>query len=192
MARPGDWSAIGLDSDPTPGDADRIDRVIAAELEFVELARDIDNGLTEVKNTASTIFVGKTADAMRGVIDGNLRNYISTYKQAHEDVRSALTTYVGVMRAQQQRADTALSAAAALPEDDEAGRATHKATAEDAKTTLQSAADTAAGKINTSAESIASPVDECEEFWKALTWIALLLVLPAIIFGGPIARSPSP
>ncbi|MGC0421738.1 hypothetical protein [Embleya sp. AB8] len=187
MARPGDWSALGLGGDPTPGDPDRIDRVIAAELEFVDLARDIDNGLNEVRNTSSTVFVGKTAEALRGVIDGNLRNYIATYKTAHEDVRSALTAYVGVMRAQQQRADAALSAAAALPEDDKAGRAAHKSTAEDARITLEHAADSAARKLRAAGESIASPVDECEEFWKALTWIALILVLPAIILGGPIA-----
>ncbi|MYW00158.1 hypothetical protein, partial [Streptomyces sp. SID3343] len=187
MARPGDWSALGLGGDPTPGDPGRIESVIAAELVYVELARDIDNGLTEVKNTASTIFVGKTAEALRGVIDGRLRDYISTFKTAHEKTRGALTTYVGVMRTQQERADAALTAAAALSEDDDAGRDTHKATAEDAKTTLEGAADTAARAINAAAESIASPVDECEEFWKALTWIAMLLALPAIIFGGPIA-----
>ncbi|WP_331771955.1 hypothetical protein OG948_51245 (plasmid) [Embleya sp. NBC_00888] len=187
MARPGDWSALGLDRDPTPGDPDRIDRVIAAELEFIDLAREIDNGLNEVKNTASTVFIGKTANAMRGVIDGNLRNYISTYKTAHEKVRASLMTYVGVMRAQQQRADTALSAAAALAEDDDAGRETHKATAADAKTTLEDAADTAARALNAAAESIASPVDECDEFWKALSWIAMFLVVPAIFLGGVVA-----
>ncbi|MFI6582955.1 hypothetical protein [Embleya sp. NPDC050493] len=187
MARPGDWSALGLDGDPTPGDADRIYRVIAAEKEFVDLARDIDNGLTEIKNTSSQIFIGKTADAMRGVIDGNLRNYISTFKKAHEDVRTALTVYVGVMRTEQRRADAALTAAAALSEDDDAGRATHKATAEDARKILAGAADTAARALNAAAESIASPVDECEEFWKALGWIAMILVLPAMIFGGALA-----
>ncbi|GCD92679.1 hypothetical protein [Embleya hyalina] len=187
MARPGDWSALGLDNDPTPGDADRIDRVIAAELTFVELAKTIDSGLTEVKNTSSVIFVGKTAEALRGVIDGNLRNYISTFKKAHEDVRAALTAYVGVMRHEQHRADTALSAAAALSEDDKEGRAAHKTTAEDAKSILSTAADTAARKIMAAGQSIASPVDECEEFWKALGWIALILAIPAIFIGGPLA-----
>ncbi|MFE5533681.1 hypothetical protein ACFQ8X_46715, partial [Embleya sp. NPDC056538] len=187
MARPGDWSALGLDNDPTPGDADRIDRVIAAELAFVELAKTIDSGLTEVKNTSSVIFVGKTAEALRGVIDGNLRNYISTFKKAHEDVRTALTAYVGVMRHEQHRADTALSAAAALSEDDKEGRAAHKTTAEDAKSILSTAADTAARKIMAAGQSIASPVDECEEFWKALGWIAMILAIPAIFIGGPLA-----
>ncbi|MYS84759.1 hypothetical protein [Embleya scabrispora] len=187
MARPGDWSALGLDNDPTPGDADRIDRVIAAALAFVELSRDIDNGLTEVKNTSSAVFVGKTAEALRGVIDGKLRNYISTFRKAHEDVRSALTVYVGVMRHEQHRADTALSAAAALSEDDKEGRAAHKATAEDAKSILSTAADTAARKMIAAGQSIASPVDECEEFWKALGWIAMILAIPAIFVGGPLA-----
>lgn len=187
MPRPADWSALGLSEDPTPGDPDRIDQVIAGELEYINLATTIDSGLTEVKNTSSTIFVGKTAEALRGVIDGRLRNYISTYKTAHEDVRNALIAYVAVMREQQSRADAALTAAQALAEDDESGREAQKTVAENAKSLLESASTTAEGKIDTAAESIASPVDECEEFWKALTWIALILVLPAIIFGGPIA-----
>ncbi|MEU8135078.1 hypothetical protein [Streptodolium elevatio] len=187
MARPADWSALGLSSDPTPGDPDRIDRVIAAELVYINLATTIDSGLTEVKNTSSAIFVGKTADALRGVIDGRLRDYISTYKKAHEDVRGALVTYVAAMREQQARADAALTAAQALAEDDDTGREAQKTIAENAKEALENASTAAEGVIDTAAESIASPVDECEEFWKALTWIAIILIVPAIIFGGPIA-----
>ncbi|WP_436775309.1 hypothetical protein [Yinghuangia sp. YIM S09857] len=187
MARPADWSALGLSGDPTPGDPDRIDRVIAAELEYIELAKTIDSGLTEIKNTADGVFVGKTADALRGVIDGNLRNYISTYKTAHEDVRGALIVYVAAMREQQRIADAALTAANGLAEDDESGRETQKTVAENARETLEDAAGVLEGVLDSAAESIASPVDECEEFWKALTWIAIILIVPAIIFGGPMA-----
>ncbi|MFI1728943.1 hypothetical protein ACH40E_06825 [Streptomyces acidicola] len=187
MARPGDWSALGLGSDPTPGDPDRIDDVITSQDDLVELADTIDSGLTEIMNTTDGAFVGKTADALREVIDGDLRNYVSTFRQAHVDVQSALRTYAGVMREQQQRADAALTAAAALAEDDEEGRETHKATAEDAREILEDAASTAADAIRDAADSIASPVDECEEIWKALGWLALILVIPAMIVGGPLA-----
>ncbi|MFI6435208.1 hypothetical protein [Streptomyces sp. NPDC050759] len=187
MARPADWSALGMDSDPTPGDPDRIDELITSQDDLVELADTIDSGLDSILDTTDGAFVGKTADALRDVIDGDLRNYVSTFRQAHVDVQSALRTFSGVMREQQRRADAALEAAAALAEDDEEGRATHKSTAEDAKDALQDAASTAAAAIRDAAESIASPIDECEEFWKALGWLALILVIPAMIVGGPLA-----
>ncbi|MDH6573105.1 hypothetical protein M2160_008126 [Streptomyces sp. SAI-117] len=187
MARPADWSALGLDSDPTPGDADRIDALITSQDDLVELADTIDSGLNDILDTTDGAFVGKTADALREVIDGDLRNYVSTFRQAHVDVQTALRTYAGVMREQQRRADAALEAAAALAEDDEAGRETHRSTAEDARDTLQDAASTAALTIRDAADSIASPIDECEEIWKALGWLALILVIPAMIVGGPLA-----
>ncbi|MYV48097.1 hypothetical protein [Streptomyces sp. SID2888] len=187
MARPGDWNALGLDSDPTPGDPDRVDALILSQDDLISLADTIDAGLTDIKNTTDGAFVGETADALRKVIDNDLRNYVSTFRQAHQDAQSALRTYVGVMREQQQRADEALNAAAALAEDDEEGREAHKATADDARSTLSDAAGTAASALRRAAESIASPVDECEEFWKALGWLALILVIPAMIVGGPLA-----
>ena len=187
MARPADWSALGLGSDPTPGDAARIDEIITSQGNLVTLADTIDAGLTEIKNTTDGAFIGETADALRKVIDGDLRNYVSTFRQAHEDAQAALRTFVGVMRTQQERADAALGAAAALAEDDDAGRETQKTIAEDAKDVLSEAADTAASALTTAAESIASPIDECEAFWKALGWLALILIIPAIIVGGPLA-----
>lgn len=187
MARPADWSALGLSEDPTPGDPDRLDRVIAAELEYINLATSIDNGLTEVSNTSSTVFIGKTAEALRGVIDGKVREYISAYKKAHEDVRGAMITYVAAMREQQTKADNALTTAQGLAQDDESGREAQKTIANNAKSALETAAGTLETALDTAAEAITAPVDACEEFWEMLKWIAIILVIPAIIFGGPIA-----
>ncbi|MYQ60133.1 hypothetical protein GTY68_23355, partial [Streptomyces sp. SID4926] len=187
MPRPSDWSALGLGGDPTPGDADRIDEVISSQENLVSLADTIDDGLTSVLNTTDGIFVGETADALRKKIDGDLRKYVSSFRQAHKDVQGALRTYVDVMRTQQKRADDALTAAAALDEDDDAGREEQKGIAEDAKSQLKAAASTASDTITDAAYSIASPIDECEEFWKALGWLALILIIPAMIVGGPLA-----
>ncbi|MFF4765841.1 hypothetical protein ACFY1V_04915 [Streptomyces sp. NPDC001255] len=187
MPRPSDWSALGLGGDPTPGDADRIDEVISSQENLVSLADTIDDGLTSVLNTTDGIFVGETADALRKKIDGDLRKYVSSFRQAHKDVQGALRTYVDVMRTQQKRADDALTAAAALDEDDDAGREEQKGIAEDAKSQLETAASTASDTITDAAYSIASPIDECEEFWKALGWLALILIIPAMIVGGPLA-----
>ncbi|MYT73803.1 MULTISPECIES: hypothetical protein [unclassified Streptomyces] len=187
MPRPGDWNALRMDSDPTPGDPVGIDEVIASQGDLVTLADVIDKGLTEVRDTSGGAFVGKTGDALRKIIDDDLRKYVTSFRQAQEDARSALRTYAGVMREQQRRADDALSQASALAEDDDAGRDAHKATADDAKDILEKAAQTAASALETAAESIASPIDECEEIWKALGWLALILVIPAILVGGPVA-----
>ncbi|WP_461297459.1 hypothetical protein [Streptomyces harbinensis] len=187
MARPEDWSALGLKSDPTPGDPGQLDELITSQAKLVTLATTIDEGLTEVKNTADGAFVGKTADALRKIIDNDLRNYVSSFKEAQEKVQSALKTYVEVMRTEQERADEALSAAAGLGEDDDEERAGYKSTAEDAKSNLESAASTAATAIREAGNSIDSPVNECDEFWKALGWLAIILIVPAIIVGGPLA-----
>ncbi|MFC9064712.1 hypothetical protein ACFTXV_06275, partial [Streptomyces harbinensis] len=187
MARPEDWSALGLKSDPTPGDPGQLDELITSQAKLVTLATTIDEGLTEVKNTADGAFVGKTADALRKIIDNDLRNYVSSFKEAHEKVQSALKTYVEVMRTEQSRADEALAAAAGLGEDDDAEREGYKSTAEDAKSNLESAASTAASVMREAGNSIDSPVNECDEFWKALGWLAIILIVPAIIVGGPLA-----
>ncbi|WP_320784296.1 hypothetical protein [Streptomyces sp. CRN 30] len=187
MPRPTDWSALGLGDDPTPGDPDRIDSVITSQESLVSLADTIDDGLTSILNTTDGAFVGKTADALRKVIDKDLRKYVSSFRQAHKDVQGALRTYVGVMREQQRIADDALTAAAALAEDDEEGRDAQKAIAEAAGDALDTAAGTAATALREAAYSIASPIDECEEFWKALGWLALILIIPAMIVGGPLA-----
>ncbi|WP_432033730.1 hypothetical protein [Streptomyces antibioticus] len=187
MPRPTDWSALGMGGDPTPGDPDRIDDVVTSQNDLVTLADTIDDGLTAILDTTDGVFVGKTADALRKIIDEDLRHYVSTFRQAHTDVQGALRTYVGVMRSQQQRADDALAAATALPDDDEDGREAQKSIAEDARSQLDTAAATAATALREAAYSIASPIDECEEFWKALGWLALILVIPAMIVGGPLA-----
>src|SRR4051812_40700070 len=123
MARPADWSALGMDSDPTPGDPDRIDELITSQDDLVELADTIDSGLDSILDTTDGAFVGKTADALRDVIDGDLRNYVSTFRQAHVDVQSALRTFSGVMREQQRRAGAAVGGGGGPPPGGEKGGA---------------------------------------------------------------------
>ncbi|GAA3159652.1 MULTISPECIES: hypothetical protein [Streptomyces] len=187
MPRETDWSALGLDSDPTPGDAARIREVIASQQELVDLADKIDDGLTEVKNTTDGAFVGKTGDALREVIDGKLRNFVSTFREAQEDVQNALRTYQAVMEEQQGRADAALQQAKGLAEDDEDGRDSLKSTAKDAGDVQKEASKTAARAVREAGEKIASPIDACDEIMKALSWLAIILIIPAIIVGGPVA-----
>ncbi|ARQ68527.1 hypothetical protein CAG99_06365 [Streptomyces marincola] len=173
--------------DPTPGDPEQLQELITSQGALVDLADEIDGALTELMNAHSTTFVGQTAEALRDMMDGRLREYISGFREAHQTVQDALVTYRSVMIEQQGIADSALTAAQGLDEDDEEGRETHKSTAETARDTLESAANTAGQALNSAAYSIPSAVDECAEFWKFLTIFALVLIIPAMIFGGVVA-----
>ncbi|TDC23216.1 hypothetical protein E1265_13430 [Streptomyces sp. 8K308] len=187
MPRPPDWSALNLGEDPTPGDPDELQSLIDSQAELLTIANEIDSGLTELMNSHSTTFKGKTADALRDLMDNRLRNYIDGFRDAHQAVQDALVTYRSAMIEQQGIADAALTAAQGLDEDDEEGRETQKGKAEEAREALESAAQTAGEALNSAAYDIPSPVDECAEFWKFLTFFAIALILPAIILGGPVA-----
>ncbi|NJQ15622.1 hypothetical protein [Streptomyces bohaiensis] len=187
MPRPDDWSALGRSSDPTPGDADRIDQLITDQEQLIEMAKTIDQGFTDVLQTTNGAFVGHTADALRDAIDGKLRNYVASFRTAQETTQGALRTYVEVLRTEQRRADDALSEAAGLDEDDESGRSTQQGIAEDAESNVDAAAAVAAAAIREAASSIQTVIDPCDEFWKALQWIAIILIIPAILLGGPVA-----
>ncbi|MFD5318705.1 hypothetical protein [Streptomyces sp. NPDC127098] len=187
MPRPPDWSAINLGEDPTPGDPDELQALIDSQAELLTIADEIDTGLTNLMNEHSESFKGKTADALRDLMDNRLRNYVDGFRDAHQAVQDALVTYRSAMIEQQGIADAALTAAQGLDEDDEEGRETQKSKAEEAREALESAAQTAGEALNAAAYDIPSPVDECAEFWKFLTFFAIALILPAIILGGPVA-----
>ncbi|NJP67433.1 hypothetical protein HCJ92_14260, partial [Streptomyces sp. ventii] len=187
MPRPDDWSALGRSSDPTPGDADRIDQLITDQEQLIDMAKTIDQGFTDVLQTTNGAFIGETADALRDAIDGKLRNYVASFRSAQEATQGALRTYAEVLRTEQRRADDALSEAAGLEEDDESGRSTQQGIAEDAESNVDAAAAVAAAAIREAASSIQTVIDPCDEFWKALQWIAIILIIPAILLGGPVA-----
>ncbi|TDC73169.1 hypothetical protein [Streptomyces hainanensis] len=187
MPRPPDWSAINLGEDPTPGDPDELQSLIDSQADLLDIADEVDSSLTSLMSEHSTSFKGETADALRDLMDNRLRKYIEGYRDAQQAVQDALVTYRGVMVEQQGIADAALTAGQGLDEDDEEGRESQKGKAEEAREALESAAQTAGEALNAAAYDIPSPVDECAEFWKFLTFFALALILPAIILGGPVA-----
>ncbi|WP_433200804.1 hypothetical protein ACQP00_29430 [Dactylosporangium sp. CS-047395] len=187
MARPTDWDKVGLGSDPTPGDPGRIDEVIASIRELGQVARDVDDGLAGVLETAGpNAFVGQTADALREKISDRLRGFVQSLAEAFEWSVTALTTYNTTLRDQQWRADNALSQGRGMAEDDPA-RQSLTDTANNAGTAVSDAAGTASSKIVDAYEHIKQPISGCEEFWEIFKWIAIALILPALVFGGPVA-----
>ncbi|MGW1725712.1 hypothetical protein ACWCQK_22585 [Streptomyces sp. NPDC002306] len=186
MPRPTDWNAIGLDGDPTPGDPERI-RTLATELNGLGTsAREISTAIDAVMNTAGdSVFVGEAANALRDKVDDRLRGHIEDVAQSFESAATALTGWADKLTELQQTADGALSAGRGLSEDD-SQRETYATTARQAGTDHSEAASTAAGTIRGVA-NIQLPISQCEIFWEAFQWLAIILIIPALIFGGPIA-----
>ncbi|MFJ6217300.1 hypothetical protein ACIQGZ_28805 [Streptomyces sp. NPDC092296] len=185
--RPADWSAIGLGGDPTPGDPDRIEEVARSLGDLGRVAREIDDELNAVLDkTGGGAFVGQTADALRDKISGPLRGFVQSVAEAFESSARALTDYAGVLRDQQWRADNALDQGRGLAEDDPR-RAELAATARQAGEAQAEAGTTAGGTVSRAARGIKQPVSDCDLFWEVFNWLAIILIIPALIFGGPVA-----
>ncbi|WP_373315705.1 putative T7SS-secreted protein, partial [Planotetraspora phitsanulokensis] len=185
--RPTDWNAIGLGGDPTPGDPDRIDEVSRSMADLGRVAREIDEALTAVLNKAGEgAWIGQTADALREKISGPLRAFVQSIAEAFESSSQALNTYSGVMRQEQWRADNALGQGRGLAEDDPR-RGELATTARQAGDAQAEAGRAAGATISRVARGIKQPVSDCDLFWEAFGWLAIVLIIPALIFGGPIA-----
>ncbi|WP_369228381.1 hypothetical protein AB5J52_01860 [Streptomyces sp. R39] len=186
MPRPTDWHAIGLDSDPTPGEPDQI-RALSTELNHLgSEARRISTAIDAVMNTAGdSVFVGAAADALRDKVNGRLRGHIEDVAQSFESAASALNTWADKLVDLQSRADGALNSGRGLSENDP-DRETYAGTARQAGTEHGEGAAAAAGSIS-SVSNIQLPISKCQVFWEAFQWLAIILIVPALIFGGPIA-----
>ncbi|MFF5139509.1 hypothetical protein ACFY6U_07215 [Streptomyces sp. NPDC013157] len=186
MPRPTDWNAIGLDSDPTPGDPDQI-RTLSTELNHLgSEARRISTAIDAVMNTAGdSVFVGEAADALRGKVNDRLRGHIEDVAQSFESAATALTTWADKLVDLQSRADGALNSGRGLSEDDP-DRETYASTARQAGTEHGEGAAAAASSIS-GVSNIQLPISKCQIFWEAFQWLAIILIVPALIFGGPIA-----
>ncbi|MER5525236.1 hypothetical protein ABT075_11615 [Streptomyces sp. NPDC002677] len=186
MPRPTDWNAIGLDSDPTPGDPDQI-RTLSTELNNLGAeARRISTAIDAVMNTAGdSVFVGEAANALRDKVNDRLRGHVEDVAQSFETAATALSTWADKLVELQSRADGALNSGRGLSEDD-SNRETYASTARQAGTEHGEGAATAAGSIS-GVSNIQLPISKCQLFWEAFQWLAIILIVPALIFGGPIA-----
>ncbi|GAB3814765.1 actin cross-linking domain-containing toxin [Kribbella italica] len=186
MPRPGDWDAIGLGSDPTPGDPEKIKGLADGFKKMGGKAREIINAIDAVMNkNDDSVFKGKTAEALRGKVDDKLRNHVEDVATSFETAAQALRDWRDVVIEQQGKADAALASGRGLSEDDP-DRDTYKETAKSAGEYQSDQASTYAGKIN-AASDIDLPISECEAFWEAFKWLAIILIIPALIFGGVVA-----
>jgi RHS repeat-associated protein len=111
MARPSDWSPVDMDSDPTPGDPERI-RELAEELQT--FADDVGEALSRINGMAGDDvllrWAGRSAEAFRGEFDGvppNLRKLQTSYDLCAQ----ALNAYWPKLQNAQGMADRALAQA---------------------------------------------------------------------------------
>ncbi|MFL6117723.1 MAG: putative T7SS-secreted protein, partial [Catenulispora sp.] len=188
MTRPTDWSALGLSSDPTPGDQAQVQDVydllhtLATDYQTILDTINTVNGYADSGN-----LTGATADALRQQMNGRITNFVKSAQQAFSQAAPAINTYLTALTQHQATADGLLTKAqnsGLKPTDDTVkGWATQ---AKQAGTDLQTASD-AAVKVIHNLPGPSDPLSPWEEFLKILGWIALLLILPAMIFGGVIA-----
>lgn len=186
--RPGDWGALGLDGDPTPGDAAAITTIADAMRDLATNAGTINQGLKALQRTAGDgqRFIGKTADQLRDMVDGHLHNFVGHVEESFHQAEAALRKYATAVTDAQSDADAALTAIQGLADDDPQ-RETYKDRADEAKSALSSAAG-ALDKALTSAGSLmVQPVSDCDLFWEAFEWLTIVLSVIAIFTGGVLA-----
>ncbi|MET7305303.1 putative T7SS-secreted protein, partial [Embleya sp. NPDC005575] len=185
--RPTDWNAIGLSTDPTPGDPVRLRALVTSMDSLGRVAREIDEALNSVLDKTGTgAFVGQTADALRDKISGPLREFVQSIADAFENAAKSMRAYADVMETQQRVADAALTNGRGLaPEDPQ--RAEYGTTARNAGSAQRTQAEATAKVVNSAATGIKQPVTDCDLFWEAFNWLAIILILPALLLGGPLA-----
>ncbi|WP_194911223.1 WXG100 family type VII secretion target [Catenulispora rubra] len=186
MARPTDWSKLGLDHDPTPGSQDTM-AALAKIMDTVQGQVDeMESTITAIVNNVAGGWTGKTADALRGQISDQLQKFFRGLQQCFDEAAPAIHTFITAMAQHQADADTALTKALGLPDKDP-GLAQYKQAATQAGSDLTAAGNTASSAIDDAVSRLASALTPSEIFWEAFQWLALILGVVGLIFGGPLA-----
>lgn len=186
MARPTDWSKLGLDRDPTPGSQDRMAALAKVMHEVQGQVDQMETTINAIVNNVAGGWTGKTADALRGQISDQLQKFFRGLQQCFDEATPAIDTFNKALTQHQTDADTALTKALALPDKDP-GLAQYTQAAKQAGADLTTAANTAAGTIDDAVSHLAGALTPSEIFWEAFQWLALILGIVGLVFGGPLA-----
>ena len=150
----------------------------------------VKQGLDAIYGTATSTedFAGQTATAMTGLITKELHNFLENVATSFAEASAAVTTFAAALQEQQSVADTALSQAQGLNKTTDAAQISSLAnTASGAGDTLSSASSTASTAVQNATSLVTWPDTFWDRFWEALGWLAIILMIPAIIFGGAFA-----
>ncbi|MFF4215417.1 hypothetical protein ACWCPE_06515 [Streptomyces nondiastaticus] len=183
--RPGDWSAVGLSGDPTPGDPAVINRLADAMHRLAETAGTIHDGLNALQQTSGEgqRFIGKTADALRGKVDEHLNKFAGSVRESFLMAETALRAYATAVGDAQTAAGQALTAAQGLAQDDPQ-RQTLTERVSAARGTLATAVTQLTHQLHEAGERMQQPTSACETFWKVFEIFTIIFSVLAIFTGG--------
>ncbi|MGW0431514.1 DUF6531 domain-containing protein [Micromonospora sp. NPDC003197] len=109
MARPTDWWVLDLDSDPTPGDPERV-RLLASRFhDFADNAYRAKLAVDSLQGDGALLtWVGKSGDAFREQF-GEFPSQVNKLYRSHLMVGDALEAYAPMLENAQAQADRALA-----------------------------------------------------------------------------------
>ncbi|MFF5499869.1 hypothetical protein ACFY7D_41005, partial [Streptomyces aquilus] len=183
MGRPQDWSALGMHSDPTPGDPDALSSLYQGLRDTEHLGDEITSGLNRVLDQSGNGFIGKTAEAVREKIDGHLKQFIDAIGHSFGAAADATMAYQNALQEAQAKADQALSGAQGLSKDDPQ-LAAHKAQAHAAQDDYHNAVRVFEQRMKDAEHMIRQPIDAWHLFLKSLGILEIILAIVGAIFGG--------
>ncbi|KUN18369.1 hypothetical protein AQJ23_39765 [Streptomyces antibioticus] len=183
MARPQDWSALGMHGDPTPGDPDALSSLYQGLRDTEHLGEEITSGLNRVLDQSGNGFLGKTAEAVREKIDGHLKQFIDAIGKSFSIAADATMAYRNALLDVQAKADQALSGAQGLSKDDPQ-LAAHKAQAHTAQDDYHHAVRLFQQRMRDAEHEIRQPIDAWHLFLKSLGILEIILAIVGAIFGG--------
>ncbi len=183
MGRPQDWSALGMHSDPTPGDPDALQTLLDGLRHAESLGTSMTGGLNRLLDTSDEGFVGKTAEAVREKIDKHLKQFIDSVGQSFGHAASATADYLNAVREAQAKTDHALQAAQGLSKDD-VQLVALKSQAHAGQDEYRNAVAVYHNKLDEAGDMIRQPIDKWHLFLESLGILEIILAIVGAIFGG--------
>src|SRR2546421_7879843 len=115
LTSPADWSKLGYDGSPLPGDAQVLQGIIDDFTYLRDTAWSVSQGLDSVLTSASSGgFEGATADALRDVVSGRLKTFVFNVARSFSLAGEAVAEYRLALVAGQQAATQAFQQTSGL------------------------------------------------------------------------------
>ena len=109
MVRPSDWFVLDLDTDPTPGDPERVEQLADKFLDFAEVSERAYRAVTSLAGDSAIMsWVGLSGDAFREQF-GGFPDQLRKLYTSHEMAGDALVAYAPQLTSAQAQADKALA-----------------------------------------------------------------------------------
>jgi hypothetical protein len=189
----GDWSKLGLEGDPLPGDPQVLQQIIDDFTYLRDTAWSMAQGLDAfVASASSGGFEGATADVLREVISGRLKTFLYNIARAFSLAGEAVAEYRLVLVDAQQTVTDAYEGTAGLAAGDPK-LAGVKRQVQGQLDQVSAAARRMEAALRDAAEMVSQPVKVpslFERVWKGLElgleFAAMALGFAAMLFGGPL------